>query len=350
MDHTFDSGWTVGMHGKYRRLKNVIEDSVLTGKFGTYYDSGLAYAFSGTTPIAWAGQAILWNPGPGNVQWTARSSPNSLNSGAVINVTPGMNYYADKAGNQYQSIDVTASKKTDRDFVNFSYTWSRLQGNYEGLVSSSNGQADGNITASYDYYPYVGYGLLPLDRTHMVKLQWSHRFTVANNDLNLGWAWTYQSGTPLSLFDDGSYTNGNPEGWDTNHNTGTGVVNYGDYNTPGNWSGGSVGSGSYTGPVNGTWYDIGGYGNATPANAKLGQFGRTPATNAVDMHLDYTMKFGQKLRVIPSADVFDFFNTRTATSIGQLATTQSGSQNPLFGQETGWQAGRSFRFGVKVQF
>jgi outer membrane receptor protein involved in Fe transport len=176
VDHTLDNGWTLGVHGNYRRLKNVIEDSVLTNAFGSYYDSGLAYAYSGTgAPIAWAGQAILWNPGPGNVTWTARTSPNSLNSGQVIHVSPSQNYFGDKAGNQYQSLNFTASKKTDRDYVNFSYTWSRLEGNYEGLVSSSNGQTDPNITASFDYYPYVGTGVLPLDRTHQVKLQYTHR-------------------------------------------------------------------------------------------------------------------------------------------------------------------------------
>ncbi len=339
VDHTLPSGWTVGLHGNYRRLTNVIEDSVLTDKFGSYYDSGLAYSFSAAgTPIGWAGQAILWNPGPGNVSWTARTGQvingvnTSQNSGLRIGVPAGLNLYKDKAGNTYQSVDFTASKKTDRDYFNFSYVWSRLEGNYEGLISSSNGQADANITASFDYFPYVGNGTLPLDHTNQIKLQWSHRFTVAANDLNLGWNYSYTTGTPKSLFDDGSTTNGEAPGYDT--------ANVG--------AGGLVPNSSGTGTHQ--FLDIGGYGNATPANGQLGQYGRTPALQNVDFHADYQIGLMKKIKVIPSVDIFNFFNTRLATSSNILATTGTGSVNALFGQESGWQVGRRFRFGVKVQF
>ncbi len=181
----------------------------------------------------------------------------------------------------------------------FSYTWSRLEGNYEGVVSSSNGQADGNITASFDYYPYVGFGLLPLDRTHQVKLQASHRFTFFGNDLNWGTAWTYLSGTPLSEFNN--------------------------------------------------FNDIGGYGNATPLNGQLGQLGRTASTNQVDTHMDYAMKFG-RLTLSPMVDIFNLFNTRYST--GQLQQSTDGVGNPdlRFGSSTSWQEGRHYRFGVKLRF
>ncbi len=296
VDHQMENGWAVGLHGTYRKLKNIIEDSVITNLAGSYYDSGLAYAFVGGTPVAWAGQAILWNPG-GSASWTARTSPYSLNSGVHFAIPQT---YFPKAGNEYYGVTASLSKRTDRDFLNFNYTWSRLQGNYEGLVSSSNGQPDANITASYDYYPYVGYGLLPLDRTHVVKMQYSHRYTVANNDMNLGFNWIYQSGTPISAFDN------------TN--------------------------------------DIGGYGNATPVNGQLGQFGRTPSTNQVDGHLDYAIKIGSKFSVSPSVDIFNLFNTRYVTGTTQQITTSSGTPNPYYGHETGWQEGRRYRFGVKVRF
>jgi hypothetical protein len=343
VDHTLPSGWTVGLHGNYRRLSNVIEDSVLTDKYGSYYDSGLAYSFSGTgTPNGWAGQAILWNPGPGNVSWTARTGTvingvnTSQNSGARINVPAGLNLYKDKAGNIYQSVDFTASKKTDRDYFNFSYVWSRLEGNYEGLVSSSNGQADANITASFDYFPYVGNGTLPLDHTNQIKLQWSHRFTVAGNDLNLGWNYSYTTGTPKSLFDDGSTTNGEKPGYDTAH-VGAGNLVPNSATNP-------------AGPGSHLFLDIGGYGDATPANGQLGQYGRTPALQNVDFHADYQLGLPNKLKIVPSVDVFNFFNTRLATSTNILATTNTGAVNALYGQESGWQVGRRFRFGVKVQF
>ena len=299
VDHTFDSGWTVGMHGKYRELTHIIEDSVITDAVGNYYDSGLAYAYQGGN-YYYAGQAILWNPHPGAVSWTARTAlpgAPSLNSGASISVA---NSLFPKAGNQYHSFDLTATKRTDRDYINLSYTWSRLYGNYEGLVSSSNGQADGNITASYDYYPYVGTGLLPLDHTNVVKVQYSHRFTVGAGDLNLGTTFNYISGSPISHFDN------------TN--------------------------------------DIGQYGNNTPVNYQLGQFGNLPDTTRTDLNLDYAVKFGPKLRLQPSMTIENLFNTRYQTSIVQQLTDSNGSPNPYALQANGFQEGRRYRFGVKVQF
>lgn len=303
VDHTFDSGWTVGMHGKYRELTDIIEDSVITDAAGAYYDSGFAYSFDALgNPNGWAGQAILWNPHPGAVTWTARTPPPG--SPAGLSQNPGATITANslfpKAGNQYHSFDVTASKRTDRDYINFSYTWSRLYGNYEGLVSSSNGQADSNITASYDYYPYVGTGLLPLDHTNVVKVQYSHRFTIGMGDLNVGTSFQYTSGSPISHFD---ATN-----------------------------------------------DIGGYGNATPVGGLLGQFGNLPDTTDTDLHVDYSMKVGKKLVVMPSVDITNLFNVRYQTSITEQLTDRTGAANPYALQASGFQIGRAFRFGVKVQF
>lgn len=339
-DHTFASGWTAGIHTRYRELKNPLEDMVFTDEFGNPYDEGPAIAFDGLgNPIVGAGAAVIGNPGAFQ-QWRPNAASMSLYWLALGNANPNgagpgysynsyginiLDYYNPatglftvpntgytKAGNKYTSVDFTLEKKTERDTFNFSYTWSRLEGNYEGIVSSSNGQADGNITASFDYYPYVGYGLLPNDRTHQVKVYASHRFDLAGGDLNAGFAWTYYSGTPVSLFDDGSTSEGNP-------------------------------------PGTGSSLDIGGYGNAVPANGQLGQYGRTPAQNNVDAHLDWTGKFG-KFRVIPSVDVFNLFNSRTATRVYEQATDQSGISDPRWGQDRAWQVGRRFRFGVKFQF
>jgi hypothetical protein len=309
---------------------------VFTDSHGNPYDEGPAIDYVGTPDRYGAGAAVIGNPGAYQ-QW--RPNPASLTYyflglGAANPYGQGNNswgiyipdYYNpatglftvhntgyEKAGNKFSSVDLTLDKKTDRQVFSFSYTWSRLEGNYEGVVSSSNGQADGNITASFDYYPYVGYGLLPLDRTHVVKLFASHRFDVFGGDLSLGAAWTYQSGTPISLFDDGSTTEGNPPG-----------------------SGSSI--------------DLGGYGNAVPANGQLGQYGRTPAVNNVDMHIDWAYKFSKKFKLTPSIDIFNLFNSRTATGVFQQATDASGTAITNWGQANGWQIGRRYRFGVKFQF
>jgi hypothetical protein len=353
IDHTLPSGWTVGVHGKYRELKDAMEDMVFTDAMGNPYDEGPAIDYVGTAKQYGAGAAVIGNPG-GFQQW--RPNPKSLTLWRLANGQT-QNYYGinildyynpatglfsvgntgfPKAGNKFSSVDFTLDKKTDRDTFSFSYTWSRLEGNYEGVVSSSNGQADGNITASFDYYPYVGYGLLPNDRTHVVKLFASHRFDLAGGDLNIGANWTYMSGSPMSLFDDGSTSNGEKPGYDSNQ---VNILNVNPAAIPN-----SSGSGTHQ------FLDIGYYGNATPANGQLGQYGRTPATNNIDMHIDWTKKFSAKLRLIPSVDVFNVFNTRYATAAYQQATDQSGVYDSRWGAPTNWQLGRRYRFGIKVQF
>jgi len=347
VDHTFESGWTLGIHGTHRELTHVIEDSVITRPWtGQYalgtvptdpnytapYDPGAAVVpgsvFTGwTSPWLYnnfAGQAILWNPGP-SASWTSRSISGLPNQQFNVGNTGYPN-----AGNTYDAVTLSASKQSDRDYISASYTWSRLQGNYEGLVSSSNGQDDGNITASFDYSPYVGTGLLPLDRTNVVKIQYSHRFTVYGGDMNVGLNYTYQSGTPLSMWEDGRLSAaalGQPLVKATGANSLNG--NYGKGNIE---------------------FDPGGYGNATPFMGQLGNNGRTPGTNNLDTHFDYTLKFGARYRLIPAVDIFNTFNTRYATSVNDQYTTRSATLNTAYMQATNWQTGRSYRFGVKFQF
>jgi Carboxypeptidase regulatory-like domain/TonB dependent receptor len=299
VDHTFASGWTLGIHGLHRELKDAIEDSVILGPGGA--------------PISADGHAIWWNPGP-SVTWTQTSA--SSDAGTTYNVT---NTGFPPAKNTYDAVTLTADYRSDRDYFSCNYTWSRLQGNYEGVISSAGGlQADGNITASYDSFAYVGYGLLPLDRTNVLKVQYSHRFTFQPGDLNVGFNYSYISGTPISLFDDGSTSQGKAPG--------------------------TLGAGNYPG-------DPLGYGNSTPANGEYGQYGRTPFNQQVDMHTDFQYNLGGKMRLAPSIDIFNLFNSRAATGVQQTATLQfSGAPDSRYGVETGWMEGRRFRFGVKFTF
>ncbi len=316
LDHTFDSGWTLGVHGTYRMLTDPIEDSVLLLNpsqyggtlygVGTYNDPNL-----GTPNVG--GHAIWWNPGS-SVTFTATSVSPDAGTTYTVNNTG-----FPKAYNKYRGITLNADKRSDRDYFSFNYTLSRLEGNYEGVVTSSNGQEDGNITASDDTFAYVGTGRLPLDHAQVAKLQYSHRFTLGGNDLNVGTSAQYQSGTPVSRFGNGTEPGG-------------------------------AGDPDF-------------YGNSTPYQGRYGNFGTTPALTTVDAHVDYAFAFGTKVRLSPSIDVFNVFNKRTATGINQTATLQqTGTPDPKFGYglnpdpntvpyvETGWLEGRRFRFGVKVQF
>ncbi len=326
IDHTLTNGWSVGIHAKHRELVNPMEDSVISDIYGNTKDSGLAIDNDGYCP----GYAIIWNPQPGAVSWTANA--NSLTPGAKISweSTPYQ-----RAFNIYQSVDLTLEKKTTKWFISASYTWSRLYGTYEGLGQASNGQADANITSSFDYWTYVGKGELPLDRTHVAKIFGSYTFDVLKGSLTAGFNITAQSGTPVSLFDDGSTTNGRAPGTDTANNGYDGFVYDPATNNP------------YLN--NSQFLDIGGYGDAIPANFKYGQYGRTPTNINTDVKLEYAIKF-KRFTFKPSIDIFNLFNKRSGNSIYQLATDQNGNPDNRYGVENGWMVGRRFRFGLKLQF
>jgi len=284
-EQTVMEGLTIGLHAKHRTMDNILEDSVIRGKDG---DPSQAY-----DPEE---RAILWNPGR-SVSWTTQT-------GERYSTT---NSFFDPAKNTYDAIDFTLTRQTKRSYLNFSYTWSRSEGNYEGLVTSSNGQADSSITSSFDEWPYVGYGPLPLDRTHIVKIFASQNWDLGPGLLTLGINWAYQSGTPISRFDDGSSSN----------------------------------------PV---LPDVGGYGNATPQDQQLGQFGRTPSTNNVDVKFDYAWNVTPKLKLSPSLDIYNLFNARQATRVLQQATDSGGNPDQRYGAATDWQRGRRVRIGLKVTF
>ncbi|HTL98573.1 MAG TPA: hypothetical protein VL181_07195, partial [Holophagaceae bacterium] len=57
-----------------------------------------------------------------------------------------------------------------------------------------------------------------------------------------------------------------------------------------------------------------------------------------------------KVKVSPFANVFNAFNTRGATYFDDTYTDTSGQVSPTFGEDTNWQEGRRYRFGVKVNF
>lgn len=296
IDHTLKNGWTLGLHAKYREMTNPIEDIT------PYEDDKYFYGYvdKGTD---WFGQAILANPHSGVMTWTTTPTSQSRLEDGITQFSWDSTY--PEAYNLYESIDFTADKKTDRYYVSFSYTWSRLEGNYEGVVSSSNGQADGNITASWDYPNYWGKGPLPLDRTNVIKLQASRNWDLGPGRFSVGATASFQSGTPNSLFDNGLTSNP---------------------------------------PVS----DQGGYNNAIPQNHTLGQYGRTPTTKNVNLRLDYDWKIG-KVSLLPSIDVFNLFNTRKATSAIQQYT-DAGGVTGTWGLNTTWQNPRSFRVGLKARF
>lgn len=300
IDHTLDSGWTVGAHYQYRKLTNPIED-ISPGAWDDV-NGFFVYADRGTQDF---GQAILANPKPGVMTWTTTATSESRLSDGFDKLSWNSTY--PEAYNTYRSIDFTFEKKTSSYYVSGSYSLTRLYGNYEGVVSASNGQPDGNITASWDYPAYWGEGPLSVDRTQQAKIFGSRTWDMSEGRLTLGLNASMLSGTPISRYDNGASSNP--------------VIN-----------------------------DEGGYGNAVPQNHKFGQYGRNPTVYNADFRAEFAISFGKKVSVTPSLDIFNLFNSREATGQVQQATDGTGAPSVTYGLVNGWQTGRRFRFGVKVRF
>ncbi len=105
----------------------------------------------------------------------------------------------DKPVRDYAAIELSVSRKFASGlYVSGSYTFSRTDGNYPGLVSYDNGQTDPNISSQYDLIELLGNrrGRLPQDRPHYIKLDAYRGFHVGDGLLTVGTRIRALSGIP----------------------------------------------------------------------------------------------------------------------------------------------------------
>ncbi len=123
---------------------------------------------------------------------------------------------AAKAKRQYDALELRVEKRLANDFfVNASYTYSRLFGNYSGLASSDEAQRGAgvgrnspNVNRNFDL-PFIGFtadgkpddGRLPTDRPHAFKVAAGYQFKwfgSKSNLTDLNIFQVVQSGTPVT--------------------------------------------------------------------------------------------------------------------------------------------------------
>src|SRR6185369_13619968 len=79
----------------------------------------------------------------------------------------------DKPRRDYNALQFTLTRRFSKKlYVQGSYTYSRTEGNYPGLISYDNGQIDPNISSQFDLVELTSnhVGPLPQDRPHYIKL------------------------------------------------------------------------------------------------------------------------------------------------------------------------------------
>ncbi len=201
----------------------------------------------------------------------------------------------------YTALVLSVERNTDPHF-NFlaSYVLSRNYGNYGGVFDAAFHSTFPNVTVAFDDLQSTrqnGTGLLPNDRTHVLKLAASYRFDFG---LALGSYFIAQTGTPLSVY-------ANP------------------FNRP------------------------------TALIAPRGAAGRTPAIWDLSARVSYDLPFGTSPRSRIILDVFQIASHRAVTDVQQWkgyvdTDGQFSYLEPTYGQAYRYQPPMSARLGMEVNF
>ncbi len=108
----------------------------------------------------------------------------------------------DKPRRDYNALQFTLTRRFSKKlYVQGSYTYSRVLGNYPGLISYDNGQVDPNISSQYDLIELLGNRLGPqqTDRPHYIKLDGYYTFDLKKaGELTTGVRFRALSGVPTN--------------------------------------------------------------------------------------------------------------------------------------------------------
>jgi len=160
---------SLGIRYNHRKLANVIEDFLVPSQ-GTYF---------------------IANPGQGTL-------------GQELSFIDYTTAPAPLAKRNSDSVELTATKRFTHNWqLLASYTWQKLEGNYDGTFQNSTGQLDPNINSAFDYGDFLinAQGKLTNDRTNQIKVQAGYTVSKgALNNLELGVITHWYSGLPLTAY------------------------------------------------------------------------------------------------------------------------------------------------------
>lgn len=206
----FLNDWVVGIKATYRTIHNAIDDSCAADAL---YDAANAAGYDTSNwddkwdvPSGVAG-CWLYNPGSSS---TITTDVNG--DGVADTVTMSASSLGPKARRTYKALTLSGEKATDHWYGNLSYTWSKSQGNYEGLVKSNNGQSDTGTTSDFDFKEIMegAYGYLANDHRHSLKAYGGYKITP---EWQVGVNMLVQSGAPISCYGGGNSTLGTYYGY-----------------------------------------------------------------------------------------------------------------------------------------
>ena len=228
----------------------------------------------------------------------------------IVNPGFGTATEYDKPKREYKAIELSLEKKfSDHYQFSFSYVWSKLEGNYDGLYLFGYDQLDPNLTALYDFpeFNINSDGYLFQDRRHRFKLYGAYAFDFG---LVVGSILNVRSGRPISAL-----------GYDVYHGYGDGMVN----------------------------------------TSPKGSEGRTPWTWTWDLHFEYNLKITESIIPTIILDVFNVTNNNETTQVVDEKYTEEFSSydedtmtwsdpNPYWKEPSQYQKPRVIRLGFRLTF
>jgi hypothetical protein len=184
VEHAVDASFTLGLTGIYKRLGNAIEDRCDLNPA----DPG---NMQNTCANINLGSSEKW--GSGDFGWC-----DGYNEGGCY---PAPAPATPAARRLFRGIELLARKSFgDRYWIQASYLYSSLRGNYDGAIYEEIGQTNPGSNIDFDYpaqYPHA-YGNLYLDRPHQFRFDGWARTPIG---LDVGLQFWVRSGVPIDKLD-----------------------------------------------------------------------------------------------------------------------------------------------------
>jgi len=318
--HELNENWIVGARYVYQDLKSSIEDTnmkfVLSKWMEENPDEAAKLDPNWDISGSWVGFVI--NPGS-----SAHLSYDQDGDGAISS-GEGVTWSADYIGlpqaeRTYQALEFTLEgRPTENSTLQASYTYSRSEGNTEGLVSGTHSQADPGWSGSFDSPEFTdhSYGRTSNDIPHKFKVFGNYDIT---ENLNVGLVFLAQEGRARNIL---GY---HPQDVD-----------------------------SCADDKNITWCDDWDrnnfYADGQPSARGAGGHGKW--ITSLDMSVNYNIDLGDAGQVRLSAKAFNVLDSDTAASYNDMTEFDKniGSTNPNYGNATSYQSPRSLLLTARYDF
>ena len=313
----FNESWSWGVRGIYRKLHNAIDDMEITSN-GILCDGepgSIGY--------------VMGNPGENVTVYTDTDCDGENDGYVTIDTSQaGWAMYDDdgnyvgergfeKPSRNYKALELQIDRNWDDVWaLNASYTLAYSRGNAEGPVNSDTNFADAGRTENFDD-PFVnlnGYGYLPSDRRHQIKVRGSY---ALGDHWQIGATLSSSSGGPITGFGVGNPFDG---------------TNYHSF---------------YVCVENCT--------SEVPSErvyrlSPRGGFGRLPWTYEVGASVTYLQQLGEDVNLRVKFSVFNLFDQQRKIQVDQDFDNDIGDPNESFLEANSFQTPRYGQLLVSLNF